>query len=272
MRSAVLTLLPLLWQVNGVQGAVVVNPSSVAGVAFIGPNDPSFNDAVTKVLSPSRTLTTNDWLPFSAVLTNNTSQSIVAVIVKWVKVLPDGRKGTLVVHREFFGPHGQPVLSGQSAVALPGRVFGRPLPWGSQDATDRPDHLTELQKFQAATSVEVTLDGILFASGQFVGPNETHGFEQLLARQSARSVYSEALTRNANGQSAADVVNWLTGIAGQGRHLDIDPQTGVPTDSNASGMASAARVLLEAYKLQGASLMYQFAQARASEFPFNIFR
>jgi hypothetical protein len=263
----------LLWQVNGVQGAVVTNPSSIAGVAFVGPNDPSFNDAVAKVLSSSRSTTTNDWLPFSAVLTNNTSESIVAVIVRWVKVLPDGRRGTLVLNENFFSPRARPVQSGQSAVALPGWLVDQPLPSGSQDPTDRPDHAANLQKFQTATSVEVTLDGVLFASGKFVGPNETHGFEELLAGQSARSVYSEVLARNAKGQSAADVVSWLTAIAGQGEHLDIDPQTGVPTDSNASGMAKAARVLIQAYKAQGAALMYQFAQAYSSaSVPFNIFR
>ena len=177
------------------------------------------------------------------------------------------------MNQQFFGPRGRPVQSGQSAVVLPGWVFGRPLSSGSQDATDRPDHIAELQKFQAATSVEVTLDGILFASGQFVGPNETHGFEYLLACQSGRSVYSEALARNASGQSTADVVNWLSAIAGEGKRLNVDPQTGVPTDSNTSGMATAARVLIEAYKVQGASLMYQFAQAYSSEsIPLNIFR
>lgn len=259
---------------NGVQGVVVTNRSSIAGVAFIGPNDLSFNDAVTKVLSSSRTPTTNEWLPFSAVLTNNTGDSIVAVVVRWVKILPDGRKNTLVVNQTFFSSRTRPVQSGQPAVVLPvGGVLIQPSPSGSQDATNRPDQITKLQAFQAATRVEVTLDGVLFASGQFVGPNETHGFEELLARLSARNMYSEALARKANGQSAAEVVSWLAAIAGQGHHLDIDPQTGVPTDSNVSGMADAARVLIQAYKQQGAALMYQFAQAYSSEsIPLNIFR
>lgn len=153
--------LAMFWQVNGVHGAVVTNPSSIAGVAFIGPNDPSFNDAVTKVLSSSRTPTTNDWLPFSPVLTNNTSDSIAAVVVRWVKILPDGRKSTLVVNQTFFGSRSRPVQSGQSAVALPVGVFIQPSPSGTRDATDRADHITKLQTFQAATSVEVTLDGVL---------------------------------------------------------------------------------------------------------------
>jgi hypothetical protein len=97
------------------------------------------------------------------------------------------------------------------------------------------------------------------------------GSQSLVVR--VREGLSTFVTASLNdGQSAAGVVNWLTGMAGQGQHLDIDPQTGVPTDSNASGMATAAGILLEAYKLQGASLMYQFAQAKWSEFPFNIFR
>jgi hypothetical protein len=272
-RRSLVFCVAIFWHVNSVQGAVVINPSSIAGVALIGANDPSFNDAVTQVLGPSLTPTTNDWLPFSAVLTNNTSQPIVAVIVKWVKLLPDGRKGTLIVHREFFSSSRPTVQAGKSAVALPGWVFLRPLPSGSQDATNQPDHFTQLQTFQAAASVEVTLDGVLLASGQFLGPDDTQVFEVLQSLQFGRSVYSEALTRNTSGQFVADVVNWLEGIASQGQHLDIDPRTGVPANSKVSGMATAASVLLGAYKAQGSSLMYQFAQARSSDsMPTNIFR
>jgi hypothetical protein len=272
-RRCLLLFLALFWQVTNAPGAVVVHPSSIPGVALIGPDDPSFHDAVTQVLDPSLTPTTNDWLPFSALITNNTSQPIVAVIVKWAKVRPDGIRGNLIVQREFFNSSRPRVEAGKSAVALPGWVFLRPSPSGLHDETNQPAHFSQLQTFQSATSVEVTLDGVLFASGQFSGPDETQGFKVLEALQFSRSVYSEASARNASGQPVAEVVNWLEGIASQGRNLEPDPHTGVPINSQAYGMARAANVLLGAYKARGAELMYQFAQAKyLDSMPPNIFK
>jgi hypothetical protein len=236
MRSKILSC--LLVGLGALAGQTVsVNPTTIPGVDFVGSDRPKFNDTLTRVLGLSRSKSENDWLPFSAMLTNNTP--LMAVVARWEKVLLDGSTETYTFDRSFFDSPAHRIGLGKTVAVLPYWIFEKPLPAGHVDLTDRPDHAEKVQSFQKASRVRVTLDGIVLASGQFLGPDQSHQFEHLVAIQAARKIHSEVLARRADGQSGADIVAWLRTIASQEQHWDTE--TGEPVDKKYPGDASLNR-------------------------------
>jgi hypothetical protein len=113
-----------------------------------------------------------------------------------------------------------------------------------------PGHLTI---FQNAQKVQVTLDGVVFASGQFVGPNSANEFEELVAETTVPAhVASTVLAMKASGEAIGTVVAWL--------EENGKLQSG---DRNAQVTARTARGLLAAYKGGGEALLYEVAQGYA---------
>jgi hypothetical protein len=261
----------VVFAVTSVHGqSVTVPSSSIPGVTLMGPNDLNFINSVTQVLGPSRTASVNDWLPFSVVLTDSSSQSIRATVVRWAFFRPDNNNNlsdTYVLSRTFLSSAGQ-LQPGKTVIVLPGWVLQGPVSSG-QDPTDEPDHLARVQSFQAATRIEITLDGVLFASGQFVGPNLSHQFESMSARQAALVIFSSVLSQASAGQPTADIVAWLRTVAAE----SITMQTQGSSQDNAVRILSVrfARQLLQAYDNQGETQMFALAKARAQN-QLNIFR
>jgi hypothetical protein len=250
----------LIAQVGFAQN-LLVHPSSVGGVEFSGSSASGFNATVLEVLGPNRSASNNDWLPYSAVLTNHLDQPIVAVVAQWVYFPLNGRKESLVLDRDFLASPAHRIGSGKSAVVLPYWIFDGPPPAGYMYKTEPGDMLPPVQFFQRATRVEITLDAVVYGSGHCAGPDQTHKCEDLIARQSAEQIYSDVGARHARGQATSEIVGWLKTLANE--KIPRDPKTGVPTDPYVAYASEIARKILANYSDGDQELFLRVAASNA---------
>lgn len=91
---------------------------------------------------------------------------------------------------------------------------------------------------------------MVFASGQFVGPNSGKAFEEFVAETTVPAhVASAVLAMKEVGESTGTVVAWL--------ESNSKPRSG---DRNAQITARVAKALLADYKRGGEALLYEKAQ------------
>ena len=245
---------------------VNVKTPVVPGMTLVGPGGGDFRTSLTQLLGLSITPSVNDWLPYSAILRNTSGQPIRAVIATWTLNYPTESSDSHT-YDQSFPPPGE-IPSGTSVVVLPVWIFTGPVPAGQQDPTNQPSHADTLTKFQAANTISVALDGVIFASGQFVGPDVSHHYELQVARQAAMSVYSTVIARVSGGDSDGDIVAWLQTVASAPKIVAVRASSQSTLDQ--AEAARCAAELLRIYKNQGSAGMYSFSQARYR--PFNLFR
>jgi hypothetical protein len=198
---------------------------------------------------------------------------VIGFAVHWNVNLPNGSAGALFARLAPAGTLGRRQQApGQIALALPGlgelRVQGddRPLPPRyrlppAPNYQAAPDF--NLAYYQSARTVEVSLDGVLFASGQFVGPDTGQKYEQWLAETTAPpQTGAKVMGMKAAGESTASVVAWLQAAAAP-ESLD---------DFTAQVTGRTARQLLQAYQRQGEAGLYRLAQSQSQTVEIHLFR
>jgi hypothetical protein len=154
-----------------------------------------------------------------------------------------GQTSSFSVTSMMFDQLKQQVPPGKSVIAVPGALLGAsPLP--------RQFPLTHLVDFQNAQKVQVTLDGVVFASGQFAGPNNGKAYEEFVAETTVPTrVAATILAMREVGERITTVVAWL--------ETNSKPQS---SDRNAQITARAAKAFLADYKRGGEALLYQRAE------------
>lgn len=253
--------------------SLTVPSSAIAGVNLIGPGDSSFIHTVTQVLGPSRTPSISDWLPFSVVVSNSSSQPMVGIVVRWALFDSadnnnhNNPSDVYTFSRASPSPTAQ-LPPGKTVVVLPGWVLQMPV-LSSPDPTSEPDHFDRVQSFRSATRIEITLDGVVFASGQFVGPDLSHEFESMSERQAALGIFSTVLSQSSAGQLTDNIVTSLRAVAAE----SITMRTQATSQDDAIRILTVrfARQLIQEYDEQGEAQMFALAKARAQN-RINIFR
>lgn len=239
---------------------MTVAPSTISGIELIGPQSPEYPTEVDQIFGAIRSEYLNAWLPYGVVLHNATSQKIVALAVRWDATNAKGQTNRAGLQLEAFSEPAHQMLPGKAGVALPSLAFfmeGSKLPPQYQ-LTPPPSYVLSgngnLPHFQSAQSVKAMLDGVVFASGQFVGPNTTQAYEVYLVDTTAPpQVASKVLEMKAAGVPIADVVAWLETTAATSRG----------GTTAAAVTARTARSLLAQYKRKGESSLCQVAQSQA---------
>ncbi|MBS1855287.1 MAG: hypothetical protein JST11_07975 [Acidobacteria bacterium] len=265
-------MLPLLgfavWGQNAQTPRFAAKPSAIPGVVVEGPDDGAYADAIEANLGPERTAETNSWLPFAVIVTNNTSQGILAFAGRWILTDPRGGKTELVMTRALFQAPLSQVGPGQAVVFLPIRILaarnpGLGLPIGSADY--QPD---ELHRFQSAQKIRFTLDGVVFTSGQFVGPDFVREYGQLRAESTAGYQLATALiARRDAGTPLPDILRWLQETAAT--------RPGGPFGTrnwDAAVTSREAASYLRRYQSGGEEVMYRLAQERLSLPHLTVYR
>ncbi len=226
----------------------------------MGPQSPEYATQVDQIFGAIRSEYLNAWLPFGVVLHNGTSQKIVAVAMRWDATNAKGQANRAGMQLEAFSDPAHQLPPGKIGVTLPSMVLfmeGWKLPAQYQLTPPRgyaPNSDGILPHYQSAQSVKAMLDGVVFASGQFVGPNTTQAYEGYLADTTVPpQVASKVLEMKAAGVPIADVVAWLETTA-------ANPHGGTKT---ATVTARTARSLLAQYKRKGESSLCQVAQSQA---------
>jgi hypothetical protein len=234
---------------------LVVQPSSIDGVEFIGPGDAGFPGMVTVLAGATPPPAESDWLPYSGVLVNHTSGKILAVAVRWVKTLPKGQTDTFVFSHKFFPNPAREIAPGGAVVVLPGWLFMKPLPTGGRDATDQMDHASQIQSYRSATRVEMSLDAVVLSSGQCVGPDQSGECGKWIAKEQARQLYADESSRFANGASAKEIVDWLTSMSNPSGSQDLLQRE----------IAANAKILLKGYSKGGIEWLNRFVASNAPQ-------
>ena len=221
---------------------VTVAPCGVSGVTVSGAGSADYFESVDSVLGGTRQPNVNAWLPYGVALTNRASQNIVAVAVRWVVRNEKGLKVPFAISSMMFEQPRQQVAPGKSVIAVPVGILG-----ASPRAAASLGHLTE---FRNAQEVQVSVDGVVFASGQFSGPNRGKAYEEFVAETTVPAhVASTVLAMKEAGEPAGAVAAWL--------ETNSKPQSG---GHAAQVTARTARILLTDYKRGGEALLYEAAQ------------
>ena len=128
----------------------------------------------------------------------------------------------------------------------------------------------ELRAFQNASMIRVALDGVVFASGQFAGPNSAHEYEQLQAEStSGYALASSLLAKRDAGVPVSGIVEWLQQTA------SIRPAGATSfgdRDWSTARTSQEAALYLGTYKRGGESRMYARAQQELERSHLKIYR
>lgn len=237
--------------------SVTVSPSTIPGVELIPPQNPDYWATVEQLFGATRSGTLNSWLPYGTVLKNGSSQTIVALAIRWERTTAEGQtfRRTLM-SGPSAGSRGL-VSIASSVVAIPKPMVLRSLDQHLEfQLTPPPGYVSHpdrsLTECQTARGIQTNLDGVVFASGQFVGPDtgqEYEYFEHVVA--APPQVASKVLAMQAAGEPVANVLAWLQTTASD-RSTEMTRM-----------MGNTAQELLRAYKIRGEQTMYNAAQTES---------
>ncbi|HWB83298.1 MAG TPA: hypothetical protein VG675_04100 [Bryobacteraceae bacterium] len=261
----VLSLLPFTAFAQTASLNLVVEPSTVPGVVTSGFGSQANQPDVDAIVGSITNQQIRDWLPFGITLSNNTSQPIVAVAARWQVTDATGKRSGQIMMSNgtiFDKPSALMVSPGKSAVALPFLILQTPQPSTRSGVQLSASTNQKLLLFQTAQHIQVYLDGVLFASGQFIGPDTLKEYESFQADNAGQyNVASAILAKHNGGAGTSDIVAWLQQtanpprgpIAGLGNSL-------FPRDMTARSTAQNAQRFLRLYKVRGESTLYATAQ------------
>ena len=164
------------------------------GLILIGPKDPTFDNLMAEKTSSVDISTAK---PFSVFVVNKGAQSVAACLVKWEVLLPDGR--TVTPSRAYNGAL-KTVSNGRS-VHLTGDIVpnGKRL-FSLIDSSDSSGRQVRMggggsdiiRQLSDSVKITVSIDGVLFVDGTFVGADTKNYFARLRAEMEAsRDLYDE---------------------------------------------------------------------------------
>ncbi len=236
---------------------LVVQPSTIGGVEFIGPGDAGFPGMVTVLAGATPPPAESDWLPYSGVLVNHTSGKILAVAVRWVKTLPQRPDGYVRLQSQISSrTPAREIAPGAAVVVLPGWLFMKPLPTGGRDAIDQMDHASQIQSYRSATRVEMSLDAVVLASGQCVGPDQSGECGKWIAKEQG----SPTVCGRVEPLCSRRVCQRDRGLAD--RHVESVRKRG---DLLQREIAANAKILLKGYSKGGIEWLNRFVASNAPQ-------
>jgi hypothetical protein len=164
------------------------------------PTDPSFDDMVSTYAKGQANATNDLSKSFSVFISNFSTRAVVAYRIKWELLRSDGK---LLMHTESYSEPG--LLMGRSLGESNSQLdedsnvirpnASKLVSWvtsmalnNATDSSHEPDAaLNQLKThFLSATALTVSIDGIFFEDGTFVGQNTTGYYEQIEAQIKAR--------------------------------------------------------------------------------------
>jgi hypothetical protein len=239
--------------------SVTVQPSTISGIEIIGPQAPDFAASVAQIVGTDQPGNLTAWLPYGVVVKNNSPQALAAMTVVWTETLDAGPLRP--VQRDYWSWFNAPlkyVQPGSAVLAIPQNMLQQPR---NLTAFSAGRGLGNLPNFQRAQRIEVALDGVVFASGQFAGADTYSAYEEYQAQIDVpRSVATTVLEKKATSP-ISDILAWLQ-LLSASRGGDFTAQR--------SG--SMARQLLGVYSRKGEAALYSLAQSILQEPAFPLHR
>ena len=202
------------------------------GLEIMGPLDPSFDSLASTYFKGRQSSKLAAFKPFSVFLKNQGSKALVAYVLKWEVVGPDGtvstnfnsyaQTGVLMGYgvgirttpgtRQIIDPGSVRLFSSASPIDVDeGNSIGSTGYYAtSNDAAsfDPSSKVADRIKSQLrqCTSITVSLDGAFFADGTFVGSNSSGYFERIKAEIDAKRDMLELIENACNKPADLDRV------------------------------------------------------------------
>jgi hypothetical protein len=234
-----------------------VTPSAIPGIELVGPQSSDFEGLVTQIAGTARPVGLAAALPYSVVIRNKTSQAIAAIDTVWTtndRILLNAADAMFNKSILYVKP-GQAVLASPPGILQNQRqlqIFANGVIEGHR-----------LENFQSPEGVTITVDAVVFESGQFVGANRYGAFEQWQAQIQAPRDLATAVLQKQSSQSINDIVSWLEGLAAIRRP---------PEDLHARETITSARILLAVYRGNGDGGLYSRARSIVEAPAFPLYR
>ena len=237
-----------------------VDTSSIAGITVAGAGTAQYQAVADAVLGSARDPETDARRPFGFVVSNNTSQPIVGFAARWEITDSHGQQTERVMTRSLMESSQLAIAPGESVVIVPFLVLAgnhRGIP-GSVNSIMTGSDPAEFGSLQNARSIQATLDGVVFASGQFAGPNAANELPYFQAEGAAGyDLASAIIAKKEAGVAAATIVDWLQQAAAT-RATGSLPYR----DWTTAVKAREAGVYLRVCNSGGESKMFAFAEQR----------
>jgi hypothetical protein len=245
---------------DGSSQGLLVHPSAVPGIETIGPASSSFEAAVAEAVGTDRPDGLTAWLPYGVAIRNNSAQTLAAIAVEWLGSFHGGplSHGASVLPAWFDDPE-QQVKPGRTIVALPQSILQLPRDLRS---FERGRGMGNLLNFQSAGNLEVRVDGVVFASGQFSGTDDLKEYEQWEAQINAPRKLAAAILAKQQSAPISDTLAWLRTLAAE-RSRD---------DFNTRETAATARQMLGMYSNKGEAELYSTAKRILEQPAFPLHR
>jgi hypothetical protein len=254
---------------------VTVQPSSIPGIDIVGPQSSEFAAAVPEILGIDMSGLPpgmSPWLPYAVLVRNNSSEPLAGMCIVYAAtptVFLDRGPGPCALW--FTSPYGISPAGARSFRLQPGKavlVFPHFILKEPGDINPRrvpadEKWLSSLPNYQRAKRLTISLDDVVFASGQFMGPDiatEYPRFQSILT--APRAVATTLLEKKASAK-IADILTWLLTLAPQASIMD--PPAYYKFQSGAE-----AREMLKVYYDKGEAALYSSAATTLEEPVFPL--
>lgn len=252
---------------------------------LIGPSDPSFNGKVSVFLKGKSNAIVEATKPFSVFLKNAGNKAVVAYWLKWEKIRADG---TIVTSgmggsnptdlMEGSAPGLEQLLTSSGYRIKPGSMqLVSPIISVDEEQSGSIGAITvsaadssELGKLQEAaqnnniapmldlvtaelksyTKITISIDGVFFEDGTFVGPDSTHFFEKIQATIDAkRDVLQEIDFALKHNRKIEEIFGNIEGLANS--QVEITTPSATSTDHYNFYKKLYAKEILSMRKVMG---------------------
>jgi len=204
---------------------VSLKPLDFSGIQIIRATDPSVQPLVASALGSTPSPGLVSLLPYSVILKNDTSRTIIAYTLRVTFVDAAGRSGGRT--RQFFNleatSNGMEIPRGAAHLvnALMSRRANRVPPLAGKSSTNGGtgpafgfDEATDLsQLLSSKAAVAIAVDLIVFDTGKVIGPNDGNTLAYLrawvMAEREIASVVRDALNRGTTIQSIIEQLEQL---------------------------------------------------------------
>jgi len=212
------------------------------GLSIITPSSPSFDELLASYLKDRPLISAEDIRPSSVFLLNTGDKTVVAYKIRWECMKQDGS----IINKDVSyavtwrlmdegAGDGDGAINPNStwfcSLVLPTEPLVGGQPESSQDSDSSLGKvLGEYNKqLEQYTKMTVSLDGVFFADGTFVGANKTNFFDEVKAQIDAKyDVLSEIDAALAQNKSLEDLFTPLEQLA-NAPAPEPNPQS-TPTD------------------------------------------
>lgn len=235
----VLALISGFTIMSNTRNVSVVNAKGLdtEGVFLITPVDATFGPALAALAGSNHESVAEAAGPFGVLVQNDTANNIVGCSLKWDLIGSDGKITTL--HQEYNHPGAligmeplDPNMVGRTAVVNARSTAFLSLDSSIKnifDSTDSQsavanrdrDRLARLsnstnKQLKNVVSITVSIDGVVFDTGEFIGPDTTRFYKRIRAFVNAKKDLVDSINKGrADKKEAADI---LTGLSSKIRN------------------------------------------------------